>query len=389
MPHVSPLHQGKNPGKTLDMTTDPRITPLAMSLPATVPFVGPEAQERSSGTPFIARLGANENGFGPSPKALAAMQAACTEVWKYPDAESHDLRAEIARLFGVTPDNVIVGEGIDTLLGTLCRLFLSPGDIAVTSAGAYPTFSYHVAGYGGRLEPIPYTGDYEDPERLVAKAREVGAKLIYISNPDNPMGSHHKREVIEKMIANVPECALLILDEAYVELAPNGTAAQIATEDARVIRLRTFSKAHGMAGARVGYGISAKPVIAAFQRVRNHFGMNRVSQIGALAALQDHPHLERMRVLVMRSREKLAAIAEANGLAALPSATNFVTIDCGQDGDFARRVLAELSARGIFVRMPFVAPQDRCIRVSCGPSDDMAAFAAALPAALKAADATS
>ncbi|MFO7806278.1 MAG: pyridoxal phosphate-dependent aminotransferase [Paracoccaceae bacterium] len=371
------------------MTVDPRITPLATSLPATVPFVGPEAQERASGIPFVARLGANENGFGPSPEALAAMQAACVEVWKYPDAESHHLRGEVARQFGVTPDNVIVGEGIDTLLGTLCRLFLSPGEIAVTSAGAYPTFNYHVAGYGARIETVPYTGDYEDPERLIARAREVGAKLIYIANPDNPMGSHHGGCVIEKMIANVPEGALLILDEAYVELAPNGTAARIATEDSRVIRLRTFSKAHGMAGARIGYGISAKPVIAAFHRVRNHFGMNRVSQIGALAALQDHPHLEKMRVLVMRSREKLAAIAEDNGLTALPSATNFVTIDCGRDGDFARRVLAELTARGIFVRMPFVAPQDRCIRVSCGPQEDMLAFAGALPAALKAAHAAS
>ncbi|MFC2966670.1 pyridoxal phosphate-dependent aminotransferase [Acidimangrovimonas pyrenivorans] len=365
--------------------TGPRYTPLVASLPSTVPFVGPETQERSRGRPFAARLGANESIFGPSPKAIEAMQAAAAEVWKYGDAQNHDLRQALAAHHGIGPGNIIVGEGIDGLLGYLTRLVVAEGDTVVTSNGAYPTFNYHVAGFGGVLHKVPYRGDHEDPEALIAKAVEVQPKLIYISNPDNPMGSHHPAETILKMIAAVPEGSLLILDEAYIDLAPEGTAPEIAPDDPRVIRMRTFSKGYGMAGARVGYAIAAPALITAFDKIRNHFGMCRTSQIGALAALRDQPWLEEVKARVAHARARLAEIAAANDLTALPSATNFVAIDCGADGDFARRVLAELTARDIFVRMPFVAPQDRCIRVSCGPDADLDAFAAALPEALEAA----
>ena len=138
-----------------------RLTPLAERLPATVPFVGPETQERTLGRPFRARLGANESGFGPSPKAVAAMRAAAADAWMYGDPEMHDLRAALAQRHGTTPDAVMVGEGIDGLLGTLVRLLVGPGDPVVTSAGAYPTFAYHVAGFGGALTAVPYRDDHE------------------------------------------------------------------------------------------------------------------------------------------------------------------------------------------------------------------------------------
>ncbi|MCT2540539.1 pyridoxal phosphate-dependent aminotransferase [Sedimentimonas flavescens] len=362
--------------------TGPRFTPLIASLPSTVPFVGPETQERLRGRPFEARLGANENGFGPSPRAIAAMAAAAGEVWKYGDPENHDLRAALAAHHGCRPENIIVGEGIDGLLGYLVRLVIEPGDTVVTSDGAYPTFNYHVVGFGGVLHKVPYRNDCEDPEALLAKAAEVAPKLIYIANPDNPMASHHPGETIARMVERVPEGSLLVLDEAYVELAPEGTEAPIDPDDPRVIRMRTFSKAHGMAGARVGYAIGAAPLIAAFDKIRNHFGMCRISQAGALAALQDRTWQAFMRRLVAASRDQIAAIARENGLTPLPSATNFVAIDCGADGAFARAVLAELTAADIFARMPGVAPLDRCIRISCGPEAEMAAFAAAMPGAL-------
>ncbi len=367
------------------MTHDPRLTPLAAALPSTVPFVGPEAQERDRARPFAARLGANENGFGPSPKAIAAMSDAAGDVWKYADPESHDLRAALAAHHQIDADHIMVGEGIDTLLGVLVRLIVGPGDSVVTSDGAYPTFNYHVAGFGGVLHKVPYTADFEDPERLVSKAKEVGAKLIYLSNPDNPMGTHHRADVIDKMISAVPAGCLLVLDEAYIELAPDGTATALNPLDPRVIRMRTFSKGYGMAGARVGYAIGPAPLIDAFNKVRNHFGMNRIAQAGALAALADDAWLDHIRKEVETSRASLARIALANGLTALPSATNFVAIDCGSDGDFARKVLAHLIVNDIFVRMPFVSPQDRCIRISCGPATDIAAFEQALPLALAAA----
>lgn len=366
----------------------PRYTPLALSLPSTVPFVGPETQERARGKPFAARLGANENVFGPSPRAIEAMQKAAKDIWKYGDAENHDLIAALAAHHDIPTQNIMVGEGIDGLLGYLVRLLVGPGDAVVTSTGAYPTFNYHVAGFGGTLHMVPYKDDHEDPQALFAKAAEVGAKLVYLSNPDNPMGSWHSGESLVAALDDLPEGTLLLLDEAYVECAPVGTAAPVDINDPRVIRMRTFSKAYGMAGARVGYALGQADLIRAFNKVRNHFGMNRAAQAGALAALLDQNWLAHVLREISTARDSISAIAAQNGLAALPSATNFVTIDCGRDGAFAKSVLEALLAQDVFVRMPFAAPQNRCIRVSCGPKEDLALFAAALPIALKAAQTT-
>ena len=362
--------------------TGPRYTPLAASLPATVPFVGPETQERDRGQPFAARLGANENIFGPSPRAQQAMRDAVAEVWKYGDPTSHELRAALAAHHGVGMQHIVVGEGIDGLLGYLVRLMVGPGDAVVTSDGAYPTFNYHVTGFGGTLHKVPYDGDHEDPEALIARAAETGAKLVYLANPDNPMGSWHNAARIAAMVEALPQGSLLVLDEAYVEFAPDGTAPMIDPQDPRVIRMRTFSKAHGMAGARVGYAIGTAPLIQGFDKIRNHFGMCRISQAGALAALADTGWLAHIRAEVAAARARIAAIAADNGLSALPSATNFVAVDCGRDGDFARAVLRGLTDRGVFARMPFVAPQDRCIRISAAPPDMLDLFAQALPGAL-------
>ena len=358
-----------------------RLTPLAQSLPASVPFVGPETQERARGAEFKARLGANESVFGPSPLAVRAM--AETPQWMYGDPESFDLRAALAAHHGCTPAHIMVGEGIDGLLGYLVRLFVSADDSVVTSAGAYPTFNYHVAGFGGTLHTVPYVDDHEDPASLFAKAAEVDAKLVYLANPDNPMGSHHRGDEIAKAMEALPSGTLLVLDEAYVECAPEGTALPLPADDPRVIRMRTFSKVYGLAGARVGYAIGHPDLIEAFHKVRNHFGMNRAAQAGALAALEDDSYLARVQQDILEARDRIAQIARDNGLTPLPSATNFVTIDCGRDAAFAKAVLDGLIARGIFVRMPFVAPQNRCIRVSCGTTAMLDAFAAALPAALK------
>lgn len=357
------------------------LTPLAASLPSAVPFVGPEAQERARGAPFAARLGANESAFGPSPRARQAM--AEVDIWNYGDPENHDLRAALAAHHAIEPDNIVVGEGIDGLLGYLVRLFVTAGDHVVTSDGAYPTFNYHVAGFGGALHKVPYRDDHEDPQALFAKAAEVGAKLVYLSNPDNPMGTWHDGATLLRALDDLPEGCVLVLDEAYIECAPAGTAPDIAANDPRVIRMRTFSKAYGMAGARVGYAIGAAPLIDAFNKVRNHFGMNRAAQADALAALADTDYLNDVLARIDAARTRIAAIARDNALMPVPSATNFVAIDCGGDGVFANAVLEGLIARGIFVRMPFAAPQNRCIRVSCGTKDDLNALAAALPEAIK------
>lgn len=362
--------------------TGPRYTDLVAGLPATVPFVGPETQERAKGHPFRARIGANESVFGPSPTAIEAMERAARDTWMYGDPENHDLRHALAAHHGVGAGNIVVGEGIDGLLGYLVRMLVGPGDPVVTSLGAYPTFNFHVSGFGGALNTVPYAGDSEDPEALIAKASEVGAKLIYFANPDNPMGSWHSAGVVQRMIDAVPDGTLLILDEAYIDLAPEGTAPALDPEDVRVIRMRTFSKGYGMAGARVGYGIGHADLITAFNKIRNHFGMSRISQIGALAALADQAWLDDVRGKVAEARDRIGRIAAANGLTPLPSATNFVTIDCGRNGAFAKTVLEGLIARDVFVRMPFVTPQNRCIRISCGTPADLDVLEQVLPEAL-------
>lgn len=363
--------------------TDLRLTPLAASLPSTVPFVGPEAQERAQDRAFDARLGANENVFGPSPNAIAAMAA--TGHWKYGDPESHALRTALATHHGTTADHIMVGEGIDALLGYLVRLFVGPGDHVVTSLGAYPTFNYHVAGFGGTLHTVPYVDDHEDPASLFAKAAEVDAKLVYLANPDNPMGTWHDGANLAAALDHIPARTVLVLDEAYIDTAPAGTAPEIDPNDPRVIRMRTFSKAYGMAGARVGYALGAPEIISAFNKVRNHFGMNRSAQAGALAALNDQAYLADVIEKIDVARQRIVTIAEAAGLSCVPSATNFVAIDCGADGAFAKAVLDALIAEGIFVRMPFAAPQNRCIRISCGTPADLNLVADALPRALEAA----
>lgn len=362
----------------------PALTAIVSALPSLVPFVGPEAQERARGRPFRARLGANESLFGPSPKAIRAMQQAVAENWKYSDPESHDLRQALARFHGVDANNIVIGEGIDGLLGLAVRLCAEPGSVIATSDGAYPTFNFHVAAQGGRLVKVPYRDDREDLGALLDTAKRERASILYVSNPDNPMGSWWSAAEITRLIEKLPDALLLLLDEAYCDTAPNDSVPAIDAANPQVLRLRTFSKAYGLAGARIGYAIGETELIAAFEKIRNHYGLNRVGQVGALAALEDRAYLAEAVASIARARDRIAVIARTNGLAPLPSAANFVTIDCGRDGAFARAVLDEVLARDVFARKPGVAPLDRCIRVSCGRDEDLAVFAEVLPEALKA-----
>ena len=362
--------------------TAARLTPLVDSLPATVPFVGPETQERARGRPFLARIGANENSFGPSRQAVEAMAAEAAEAWKYCDPENFDLKHAIASAHGVAADNVLVGEGIDGILGLAVRLLVEPGTPVVTSLGAYPTFTYHVAGFGGRLITVPYRDDREDPEALLAAVRRERAPLVYFANPDNPMGTWWDAGAVARMVAELPAGTLLLLDEAYSEFAPDDVSPRLDSANPQVLRLRTFSKAHGLAGIRIGYAIGEAALIKAFDKIRNHFGVNRIGQAGALAAIRDVGHVAWVRGEVESARARIGAIARSHGLSPLPSATNFVTVDCGADGVFARKVLAALIARDVFVRMPGVAPLDRAIRIGCGRPQELDVLERELPAAL-------
>ena len=360
----------------------PPFTPTIEALPKLVPFVGPEAMERLRGRPFRARLGANECSFGPSPLAIEAMRLAASENWKYADPENFDLKAAIAGHYGVSPVNVVVGEGIDGLLGLTITLFVSPGGGVVSTEGAYPTFNFHVRAHGGILHLVPMREAKEDLPRLVETAKATGSRIIYVSNPNSPMGTWWTAAEIEQLFGILPPSTLLVLDEAYCDTAPAGTVPPIDVNNPQIIRYRTFSKAYGLAGARIGYAIGEASVIEAFEKVRNHYGINRVGQIGTLEALRDQDHLRKVVGDIASARDKISAIAENNLLTPLPSAASFVAIDCGRDGAFAKKVLDALIERDVFVRKPMVPGLDQYIRVSCGVDSDLAVLAGELPGAL-------
>lgn len=351
-----------------------QLRKLVEELPATVPFVGPEAQERGRGKPFLARIGANECVFGVSPKAIAAMAEAGREVWKYGDPEGHDLRHALAAHHGIGANNIVLANGIDGLLGITARLFVEPGIHVVTSDGAYPTFNFHIAGCGGTLHKVRYRDDREDLEGLAKKANETGARLVYLSNPDNPMGTWWKASEVMAFVETLPDACLLLLDEAYCDYAPAEAIPAIDIDDPRLLRYRTFSKAYGMAGARVGYCIGEAKLIAAFEKIRDHYCMNRTAEIGAIAALADRDWLGNVIAQTNEAKAKIADIARNHNLGAIPSATNFVTIDCGRDTAYARKVMGGVLERDVFIRMPGAEPLSRCIRVTAGYPADLNRF---------------
>ncbi|WFU48491.1 pyridoxal phosphate-dependent aminotransferase [Sinorhizobium terangae] len=368
------------------MSAFSRFTPLIQSLPATIPFVGPEAIERQRGRKVAARIGANESGFGPANSVLLAMQQAAGETWKYADPENYDLKQALASHLRISSANIAIGEGIDGLLGQIVRLVIEPGMPVVTSFGAYPTFNYHVAGHGGRLVTVPYADDREDLDGLLTAAKREDAPLVYFANPDNPMGSWWPADRIVEFANALPETTLLVLDEAYSETAPPESIPAIESliDKPNVIRTRTFSKAYGLAGSRVGYALSTPGTASAFDKIRNHFGMNRVGVAAAIAALADQSYLKDVIARIAASRDRVSRIARDNGLQPLPSATNFVAVDCGHDATYARAIVDRLmSGHGVFIRMPGIAPLNRCIRVSAGPDAEMDLFEAALPAVLR------
>jgi len=310
------------------------------------------------------------------------MRTAIDEVWKYNDPEAYELRAALADVHGTGFECVQVGAGIDELLGLLIRVFVAPGEPAVMSLGSYPTFAYHALGHGARLETVPYRDDHVDLSALAARVHEVGARLVYVANPDNPMGTWRTGERLEGFAQDVGEDCLVILDEAYADFAPPD-AIPVMPGLPNVIRMRTFSKAHGMAGARIGYLLADESVIHVLGKVRNHFGVNRVAQAGALASLGDKDFVSGVISEVARGRQSLQQIMGSLELPTLPSATNFVNVDLGQ-GDRARAVLADLLNRDVFVRMPTQPPGDRCIRVTIGRPADLETFATALSQSLQA-----
>ncbi len=341
------------------------------ALPDTVPFVGPETLERQLGKPFVARIGANESAFGMSPQASLAINNAAQArgcSW-YGDPENFDLRTLLAEKHQIPMDNVCVDAGIDSLIGLSIRLFIEPGASVVSSLGAYPTVNYHVNGFGGTIHSVPYKDNHEDPVALVECAHASRARLVYLANPDNPMGTCLHPDAIMHMLDTLPNHCILMLDEAYVEFMEHTPVLPINIKDPRLIRFRTFSKAYGMAGLRIGYVMGHRDTIAGFNRIRNHFGVNRMAQLAAVASLKDDEFLANVKQQVDEGRQRIYALADALSLSYLPSSTNFVAVDAGST-DSANGLINSLARAGVFMRKPGVEPQSQYIRVGVGTSEE-------------------
>ena len=355
----------------------PPYTKIIQNLPAMVPFVGPETIERQHGQPFSVRIGANESVFGISLRAKEAMSEAVTGTWMYCDPEGYDLRMALAQEHSIPIENVILGAGIDDLLGIIVRTFMNPGEVVVASNGSYPTFAYHVHGFGGQLKTVSYRDDTNDLEALVDAATEHNARILFLANPDNPTGSFHGKEAVQELIDRLPSGCLFIFDEAYLDFVPADTIVPMICDDPRVVRVRTFSKAHGMAGARVGYAIAHGDINDTFNKVRLHFGVNRVAQVGALASLQDREFIRSVVQAVEEGKVDYDKLGQELGIPALPSRTNFVSFDFGNN-DRAVAVMNTLIEHGVFVRMPGVPPLNRLVRITVGTPEDRSIFAEVL-----------
>ena len=341
-------------------------------------LVGPEELARAKGRAQLVRLGSNESPYGPSPKALAALEREAAGAARYGDPSCALLREAIAAHHGVASANVTVGAGIDDLLGWIVRAYVPPGGTTVAGLGSFPTFEMHALGYGTRLTRVPYLASGNlDLEGFACAAHAVGAALVFFPNPDNPSGSTHSWAEVLRFADALPEGSLVIHDEAYANfLAPAGRFPPDAI-DPRLVRLRTFSKEYGLAGLRVGYALATPDAIAALDAVRLLYGVSRPAQAAALAALQDGDFVEGVVARIAGGRAEYAALGAELGLAVLPSSTNFVLFDFGSAAR-ARAAVEALLERGIHVRKPPHPPLDRYVRISVGNAPERAELAAAL-----------
>ncbi len=360
----------------------PPFTPLIESLPVSIPFVAPETIERSQGRPFTTRIGANESAFGISAKAKEFIEEAVLSISQYSDPEWGSLRKTIANKHQVDLQKISVGAGIDDLLGLAVRIFLSEGKMAVASLGSYGVFHYHLAGYGIRCRTTPYLENgFNDLNALAKLAQNKEATVVYLSNPDNPAGTCFPKEDIQTFIDKIPESCMVIIDEAYIEFAPKGTALPSHELPPNVIQMRTFSKAHGLAGCRIGYAIASDDVVKGFDKVRLHFNVNGFAQAAALGSLEDTQFIQEVVEQVSDGKAEYEALAKNLGIATLPSSTNFVNFDAGNQ-ERAQAILQQLAHKGIFIRKPKAAPLDRYFRVTVGNSEERQRFAQALPTVL-------
>jgi len=341
-----------------------------------------EEVQRELGLAEVIKLASNENPLGPSPHALAAMMQTIADVNLYPDGGNFQLKAGVAEWLGVEPAQLVFGAGSSTVLRLLGDAFLGPADEVVY---AHPSFIlYEYLTHLGGATPIAVPLDDQHRHDLPAMAAAITArtKIVIICNPNNPTGTAVTRTEMDAFMAQVPHHVLVVLDEAYFEYAIGGEypdGLDYLRAGHNVLVLRTFSKAHGLAGLRVGYGVGRPDVVAALRRVREPFNVSGMAQAAALAALRDQEHLVRGRQVNDQGKAYLYAGMEALKLPYIQTSANFFMFQCPVD-DVA--LYQAILAQGVVVRPGRAFGMPGWLRVTIGTDEQNRRFMAALSKAV-------
>jgi len=310
-----------------------------------------EEVQREYGLTDVIKLASNENPLGPSPKVVAALQVALTELNFYPDAQAYDLRRAIAARHDVMPEMVRVGNGADGLIRELCVSYLEDDDEMLTSASSFPVYDISAAVMRARLVKTPLK-DLRFDLTAIAAAITERTKLIFICNPNNPTGTIVTAAEVAAFMAQVPDHAVVVFDEAYYEFVdspdyPDSLTYVKSGRYPNVIVLRTFSKGYGIAGIRLGYGIASPALLAPLRASTESFPVNRLAQVAGLAALEDDEFMARTVAVNAAGREYLYREFNRLALTYAPSHTNFILVKVGAH---AREVFQKLLEKGVIVR---------------------------------------
>lgn len=342
-----------------------------------------EEVRRELGIEDIIKLASNENPFGPSPMAVEAIQKILTDIHFYPDSNNYNLKKKLAQLTKHDETGIIIGNGSDELLKLIAETFLNAGDEIITADPTFAEYEFTATIMGAKTIKVPSNNFVHDLEAMKNRVTNQ-TKLIVICNPNNPTGAIVTEEELDKFMAEIPEDLLVIFDEAYFEYVNNSqyvSGKKYVDLGKNVIVLRTFSKIYGLAGLRVGYGLTTPEIAGAIARVTEPFNVNLLAQIGATAAIDDVEHIEESRQMNLAGKEYLYQEFKALGLNYVETEANFIFVDTGKD---CQEVFSKLLKLGIIIRTGDIFGYPTYIRVTIGSSEENKRFIAGLKTVLEA-----
>lgn len=338
--------------------------------------------ERESGVHCI-KMASNENPFGPSPRAIEAMREALAEVHLYPDNNATDLRQALADRNHLEPEQVLVTGGSTQFLDMIGRTLLGPGLNAVTSERSFIVYPIAAKSPGGELIQVPMNGDTFDLEAILGAINDY-TRIVFIANPNNPTGTMLDPGAVDRFMDRVPSYVTVVLDEAYYDFAQYfamkrgleySRSLDYVREGRNVVVLRTFSKAHGLAAVRCGYGFATADMIKYFSKMRTAFSVSSIAEAGALAALGDEEHIRKSLENNASGTAILTKKLSEMGLRVVPTWANFLYVDVDED---AAALAKRIQDEGVIVRPLTVWGAPRSIRITVGTPDQNEKFLAAL-----------